>query len=575
MAIFEIDQLSFQFEGTPNKTLKNISFSIAAGDFVVVCGPSGCGKTTLLRHMKKELQPIGHMQGDIRFQRKSLFTYGTGELAGRIGMVMQDPENQLVTDHVQAELAFGMENLGVPVHTIRQRMAEMCSFFGMENWLHRPLDELSGGQKQIVNLASILMLQPEVILLDEPTAQLDPVAAREFMTMVHRLNQEFGMTIVITEHRLEEVFPLADQVVMLKNGTVQYSGGPRHVIMDVWKDGETGDELYLPAVSRLYLELGQRTGDPLQAEKLPLTVKEGREWFDRFQMEASSPIVTSRSESFPSLKASSASFPAKSKGRPLLLCHELFFRYEKNQPLVLRHCSLEIEKQDFLAIAGGNGAGKSTLLQLMLGLRTPQHGYVKLEGQKVEKLPEKERFRRIGYLAQNPMLYFAHDTVEKELLYAAEQQGYKDAKEKAEEMLRFFNLHTQRHTHPHDCSSGERQKTALACVLMSKPQLLLLDEPTKGLDPVIKQQLGEYLRSLCQQGMTIAMVTHDVEFSGAFASRCMLLFDGAITASGTPKEFFNGHMFYTTSINRVTRSSSVQALSVEDVYKAWRKNENS
>lgn len=556
MAFLEINDLHFTYPEMPHKTLSGVSLTVGRGEFVVLCGPSGCGKTTLLRHMKAELAPHGHAEGAVFFRGLPFAEHDAADLARQIGFVQQDPENQIVMERVLQELSFGLENSGVPTDAMRRRIAEMASFFGLEDLLYRKTGSLSGGQKQLVNLAAILLLQPELLLLDEPTAQLDPVAAKAFLQLLQRLNEEFGLTVIVTEHRLEQLFPIADRVVVLdRQGGIKYDGTPQAVIRQVH---QAKDELvfdYLPSFAKLFLSL--------QPERdVPLTVKEGRAALERLA---------------PSFGAASGvretavvrDAQASAEPQPMLECRELDFQYERNGRTILRQLELTVNEHDFLAVVGGNGTGKSTLLQLMSGLLRPYRGTIRFRGTDLKKLDERERWRSIGYLSQNPRAYFLEDTVGEEIRQAVARSRLPDAEELHAKLDAILGLEAIRSMHPYDVSGGELQKAALACVLLAGPKLLLLDEPTKGLDPLVKRDWGMLLQTLHREGLTIVLVTHDIEFAAGCASRCAMLFDGVIASEGPPAKFFAENVFYTTELNRLVRNFAPDALTYREVLHRW------
>lgn len=536
----------------------------------MLCGPSGCGKTTLLRHLKRELAPVGTFSGTLAYKGQPLQDLSAAVAAGEIGMVFQNPDAQIVMDTVWHELAFSMENLGIPPAVMRTRLAEICGLFGLEPLLYKPVHELSGGQKQLLNLASVLLLQPKVLLLDEPTSQLDPVAAREFITALQRLNEEMSVTVIISEHRLEEVLPLADRVLMLEGGMLQADAGPRAFARSAGGTASHQRLAYLPAASRLYLALPPQAEAEAE-ERIPLTVREGKRWLHSRAdgagaMAASAPAAFS--PGYPGASKQPASAPAAlSRGRAadanpgtLISSREVTFRYEKEGREVLKKLTLELKRGELLAVMGGNGAGKSTLLHVLGGLMKPQRGRVELS-----------KGITTGLLAQNPLLYFSYDTVAEELQHMAEYAGLSPeaAERETTALLEVFQLREVLQSHPHDLSGGQQQQTALAMMMLLKPDVLLLDEPTKGLDPAAKDKLAALLQQLLGQGASILTVTHDVEFAAKVASRCALLFDGSITAEGTPADFFSSNYFYTTAVNRMVRDLLPQALTIEDVIRAW------
>lgn len=573
VAQLEIRSLSFRYPNDPHLTLSNVSFSVQEGEFVVICGASGSGKSTLLKQLKRELRPHGERTGSILYNRAPLEEYPLSQLAEDIGMVMQDPDNQIVVDDVLHELVFGMENLGLRPDTMRRRAAELVQLFAMEGWLYKRTHELSGGQKQALNLASVLALQPKIVLLDEPTSQLDPVSAKDFWQLIRRVNEDFGMTIIAAEHRLDDLFAICDRVVMLEAGEIIIDSSPHHAVRQLWNRAKahnientpntlniqnasqglsTDWRHFVPAVPALFLRCEQiaPSHDP---REIPLTVKEGRQW--------------ARTVRFHPVEKDNRHYDALllAEDEPLLHCKQLNFQYGPHEPFVLHQCSLKLYRGDFLALAGGNGSGKTTLLKAIAGLITPQSGKIVYRGEKLNKHMRKHERLEIGYLAQNPLPFFAFDTVEEELLQAA--FGIPHREERIRAMCDLFELHGLLRKHPYDCSGGEMQKVALACVLLGEPQLVLLDEPTKGMDPAAKRTLGERLLELNRRGLTILLITHDVEFAAEFASRCALMFNGRMTAEGAPRDFFSGSWFYTTTVNRVVRQSLPKAIVLQDVRK--------
>ncbi|AIQ27708.1 hypothetical protein P40081_05535 [Paenibacillus sp. FSL P4-0081] len=606
MEILKAEQVSFRYPEEDRDSLHELSFTIEEGEFVVLCGPSGGGKTTLLRHLKRELAPVGMFSGSLTYKGQLLPELPAAVAAGEIGMVFQNPDAQIVMDTVWHELAFSMENLGMPPAVMRTRLAEICGLFGLEPLLYQSVHELSGGQKQLLNLASVLLLQPKVLLLDEPTSQLDPVAAREFIMALQRLNEEMSVTVIISEHRLEEVLPLADRVLMLEGGRLVADAGPRAFVQQAGSASLASRQAYLPAASRLYLALSPEAGTAA-AENIPLTVREGKRWVHSRAAVASTvteagvcatvirdhpaancgaglPAAVSREETAaapgtvtpanagaePATSPSNSFSQVRNPDSPvklpapsaeiLLSCREVTFRYDKEGREVLRKLSLTLRRGELLAVMGGNGAGKSTLLHVLGGLMKPQRGKAELS-----------KGSTTGLLAQNPLLYFSYDTVAEELQHMAQYAGasLEEAGREIDALLEVFRLREVLQSHPHDLSGGQQQQTALAMMMLLKPDILLLDEPTKGLDPAAKDRLAALLQQLRRQGASILIVTHDVEFAAKYASRCALLFDGSITAEGAPAEFFSSNYFYTTAVNRMVRDLLPQALTIEDVIRTW------
>ncbi|QQZ08149.1 ABC transporter ATP-binding protein [Heyndrickxia vini] len=547
MALLESKNVSFHYPDEPHPALDNVSFCVNEGDFIVLCGASGSGKSTLLRLLKKEVSPHGRFSGDIYYNDQPIFKLDSEVAAKELGIVFQDPENQLVMDQVMEELIFGMENMGFSTEYMRKKVAEMIHFFGLDDLLEKKTYELSGGQKQLVNLASILLLEPRVLLLDEPTAQLDPVAAKEFIGMLHRMNEEFGITVIIAEHRLEELFALADRAIIIDRGNVIYDSTPRNVTLQIGKNAENNLYSYLPSPAILYLEHSLN----IQNGELPLTVKEGKVWLKKLEIEE---VSTESKEDI-------------REGTLLLQLKNIDFQYTKEQRKILDCSSLSVFEGEALAIVGANGTGKSTLLKIMAGIERPQRGSILYKGKKIKKHDPLE----IGYLPQNPKLFFLHDTVEAELDEIIIHHQLNEGKTRAKELLEWFQLSSLASRHPYDLSGGELQKAALAGVLLPDPKILLIDEPTKGLDPEAKKRFGELLIRLRKSGVTIVLITHDIEFAAQYATRCAMLFQGNITVTAPVHSFFSGNTFYTTTVNRMIRGSSApNVLTVEEARTKWR-----
>lgn len=564
MALFEISNLKFWYPGAEKAALDGIHLKIEPGEFVVICGKSGCGKTTLLRHLKSVLTPYGRREGEILYQGQPLETVSARKQAGEIGYVMQSPDNQIVTDKVWHELAFGVENLGYDQQTIRLRVAEMASFFGIQNWFHKKVEELSGGQKQLLNLASIMTMQPKVLVLDEPTSQLDPIAAGEFLSTIRKINLELGTTIIMTEHRLEEVFPMADKVLVLEDGMQKYAASPREVGKAL-----AGNDLFLamPAPVQIYEALGQ-------VGECPLTVCEGRKWLSLHYAETLKKEQRSeQNDVFAEKKSKNREIKKK---EVVIEAKEVWFRYERELPDVVRDLSFQVTQGELFCILGGNGTGKSTTLSLISGIRKPYRGKILLKGQDIRKKKNAELAGGIlGVLPQNPQDLFVKDTVLEDLKEMFE--GWSREKRKEEEMLLAqviadTQIEHLLKMHPYDLSGGEQQRAALAKVLLLEPEILLLDEPTKGLDGFYKQKLADIFQNLKKRGTTILMVSHDIEFCASYADRCAMFFDGGIVISSKAKEFFTGNSFYTTAANRMARHLFPEAVTVKDVVEACRTN---
>ena len=533
MESYSFKNVDFTYPEGEKKALRGICFTVQQGEFVILCGPSGCGKSTLLRHLKSCLTPHGLFSGEIRYKGTLLSDLSQREQAQQIGYVLQSPENQVVTDKVWHELAFGLESLGYDTPTIRRRVAEIAAFFGIENWFYKNVTELSGGQKQLLSLASVMAMQPGVLVLDEPTAQLDPIAAADFLALLGKINRELGTTIILTEHRLEEAFPFATRVIVMNEGAILCDDKPENVGLQL-KDKGSGMFLAMPTAMRVWAAVETKLN-------CPMTVRDGSSFLSRrVEEQALLPLAEKDSPAY--------------RSDVTLECDDLWFRYEKDSPDVVKGFSLKLRKGEFYAILGGNGAGKSTMLKVISGLRSAYRGDVRLHG-------------KLGHLPQNPQTLFVKRTVREDLYEVF--RGNKIPKEQQDtEVARIVELCGLREfldRHPYDISGGEQQRSALAKVLLTAPDILLLDEPTKGFDAEFKVTFALILRRLVARGVTILMVSHDVPFCAEYAHKCGLFFDGSIVAEGTPREFFSGNSFYTTPANRMARHLIPKAVTVADI----------
>lgn len=548
MAHFSIQNLTFSYPNAKKEALKNVNLSIERGEYVVLCGKSGSGKTTLLRQLKSVLAPNGKKTGEILFGGTPLEKVSQRDQASKIGFVMQNPDDQIVTDKVWHELAFGLESLGCDQKTMRLRVAEMASYFGIQGWFHRDVAELSGGQKQLLNLASIMAMQPEVLILDEPTSQLDPIAASDFLNTVRKINLELGTTIIITEHRLEDIYHAADRVVVLENGVVAANDTPRKVGELLYRE-KSPMFAALPTPVRVFYSVHA-------AGKCPLTVREGRTWLTETFAENPPKITEPPEEPLP-----------KEDGEPALLMKEAWFRYEKDSPDIMQGVTFSVPAGHFFAIVGGNGAGKSTTLKAVCDICRIYRGKIEIFGKNLKKYKASELFQNcLTMLPQDPKSLFVKKSVREEL---EEMSKNPEEIQKIAETCEITDLLD---SHPYDLSGGEQQRTALAKVLLTKPRLLLLDEPTKGLDNFFKEKLAEILSRLKEQGMTIVMVSHDVEFCAQYADEVSMFFDGQILTTQTPRRFFGANSFYTTAANRMSRCVFKNAVTAGDVAELYLQN---
>ena len=556
METFVFEHVTFSYPDCEKSALTDLSFQIRESEFVLVCGKSGCGKTTLMRHLKKSLVPYGIGDGAIWYYGEDLMLLDNRRDASEIGYVGQDPESQIVTDKVWHELAFGLENLGCSVGEINRRVSEMASYFGIQTWFRKDTCELSGGQKQLLNLAAVMAMHPKAIILDEPTSQLDPVAASEFLNTLRRINQELGTTIVITEHRLEEVFPMADQVLLMEDGRLLFQGTPQETVRFVARAQKEELRELLPAPVRICMQVQP------DCAAIPLTVREGRLWLTE----------TVKEPQIRHLERPKAETPVQDTA---ICMEEVWFRYTRQGEDVLRGLTLNVKKGQIYALMGGNGAGKSTTLGVLSGRWKPWRGKLAIFGKRIESYGKTGLFDHcLGVLPQNPASVFTEITLEEELYEALSYEPVSREEKLAavRDMIWEMQLDGLERMHPYDLSGGEKQRLALGKVLLRDPKLLLLDEPTKGLDPHFKRKLARILLEQKEQGRTIFMISHDIEFCGEYADQCAMLCDGEVWAADTPERFFCGNSFYTTAANRMSRHLFDNAVTCKDVVELCGRN---
>ena len=529
MAIFEIKNLNFSYPQTEKQVLKNINLTVNEGEFLLIFGKSGSGKTTLLNHFKTVMTPHGKRDGQIIYDGRPLADVSDRVQAAEIGYVLQNPDRQLVTDKVWHELAFGLENTGIEQGEMHRRVAETANFFGIDKWYDRDVSTLSGGQKQLLNLACVMVMQPKVLILDEPTSQLDPIAATDFLNAVYRINSELGTTVIIIEQRTESAFSQADRVVFMADGEIVSINKPEKIFEDISKlDADTVK--LLPTPMQVFYGLKQKGA-------APVSIKKGRNWLLDYINKNNISVTEYKREK-----------PAVA-GRTAIQLKDVWYRYEKDGEDVLKGADIAIPQGCLYAIIGGNGSGKSTLIKTICGINRPYMGKVIVD----------KSLGKAAYLPQEATLLFSRETVLEELQEMTADSNL------ISETAALCNISGLLDSHPYDISAGQQQCVALAKVLLSGAEILLLDEVTKGMDGIFKSQLADLLKKLCEKGKTIVIVSHDIEFCSEYADMVGMFFNGTIVSQDVPQRIFAQNSFYTTAGARMSKGILKNTVNAKDI----------
>ena len=528
MPAIEVRGLSFAYPGAEAAVLEGLDWSVPQGAFALLVGGTGSGKSTLLSLLKPEISPTGECAGELRVLGESVADMDVRTSAERVGYVFQDPENQIVCETVWHEMAFGLENLGMPRDEMRRRVAETSYFFGLEDWLHRDTDTLSGGRKQLLSLAAVLALRPCVLLLDEPTSQLDPVAEKNFLHALFRVNRELGCTVVVATHQPRPMLEYATCAYRIEGGRVREvadmaSLGRREPLLS---DGMPGWGAARCAKNGVFCRREGNLGS-MESSEGGSVAKNSPE------LDKSSGFVAQTSlENGPkdSSRVDGSRILQKMYGGSATTLSEGWFRYDRAGGWVLRGLDMAFSAGAVHAIVGGNGCGKSTLLSVLA---------------KTAKLQRGRMVRGAGsaaLLPQNPKALLVAETVRDELMEWASTCGYDEAA--ARELAARLGLDGLEARHPYDLSGGQRQLLALTKLLLIGPELLLLDEPTKGLDLASRRIIARALRDHAQAGGAVIMATHDLDFAERVSDDIAMMFDGEIACMEPPADFFADNVFY-------------------------------
>ena len=535
--MIKIRDLTFYYGDASRPALQDVNLDIEDGEFVLVTGPSGCGKTSLCRCLNGLIPHFygGEIAGGLEVQGLDVMRHTTRELATRVGMVFQDPENQLVSMDVQREVAFGLENLAFPRDVMAKRVEEALDTLGISGLRHRQVHELSGGEKQKVVISSVLALHPDVLVLDEPTSELDPKGAEDVLSIVRRLNDELGITVILVEHRLDRVVHLVDRMIVMDEGKIIADGNPRAVLSN-------GDITSIGAGVPPIVRIVQRLRDNgVNVDNIPLTVKEGRSMLKDIFMGARGSTLS---------QAESAD-----NGRPVIEIDKLWHAYPEGIT-ALKNVNLRICEGEFVAVMGRNASGKTTLVKHINGLLKPTKGKVIVSGIDTRRATIAQLSRKVGFIFQNPNDHIFADTVEEEIAFILKNLGFDSGEIAAriDEMLEMFALKEFRKRYPRSLSGGERQRVAMASVLVARPRVLILDEPTRGMDYRLKSELMRFLNGYREKGNTVVLVTHDVETVAEHADRVVLLSEGGVVVDGNKRDVLSRALFFSPQINRLVQA---------------------
>ena len=538
MAFLKAKNLSFRYLDD-TFTLSNVNFSLEKGDFCLVVGKTGCGKTTLLRLLKTEITPSGSLKGEVKINGLDLKDYDSNKIV----YMFQNPSRQIVSDKVYHEIVFGLEARGIEKEVMEAKLAEIVNYLDINDLLNKHTMELSGGEAQLVSLASLLVLDPEVILLDEASSQLDPLTRKKFLEILKRINQDFGITIILVEHNLEDVLEFTDKVIVLDQGKMLYFG-----VKDEAIDFLGNNEEYFNFLSKtLQISKHLNLGNLLHLKDVKEALKNKYKNEINFEYEI------------------------KDFEKEIIKAEDLYYRYSKKERDVLEKFSLTVYDNEILGLVGGNGVGKTTLLKNLAGIRTFYSGKIEIAGKNIKKYKGNSLYKNlIAYLPQDPLTLFLKRTVGEDLGYYVKSLDLD--KDLLNRLIKKFRIENLLEMSPYDLSGGELQKCAFTKILLSKPKILLLDEPTKGMDFSLREELKKILLALQKEGATIIIATHDLEFIASIADRVGIMFNGKVLSLTDSHSFFSNSNFYTTVASLASRKLYDKVITVPELVEIAMKN---
>lgn len=546
MSYISLQNVTYNYPLQKIKALNNITLNIDKGEIVFILGKSGSGKSTLARCLTGAIPYFygGDISGEILINNKSIRNFTHKERAKEITMVFQDPERQLVMDKVHREIAFSLENIGVCDKEIKRRVWETMTFFNISHLWNREVVSLSGGEKQKVVIASAVALKPNCIVLDEPISQLDPQSAEEVIYFIKKINEELGITIIIIEQRIDKWFDISDRILMIDNGKIKFIGNKE----EFYKENSYN---FLPS----YLKVNKLLG-----EKSYKSIKDTRKIINKLNYKNTKNVLQENTSDNKNKFSLKNIFKKQVEEKYLIKLRNISVK--KEDKTILSDINLNFKGSTFYTIMGENGAGKSTLLKTLMGL-IDFKGDIYLKEKSIKNLKRKEIAKLIGYVSQNPNDYISKDTVEEEIKFTLSNFGINDDKS-VDDILNDLNITSLKYMNPRDVSGGEKQRIAIASIMVMKPKIIILDEPTRGLDNVTKERLGEFLKSLVKSGSTVIMVTHDMDFTSEYSDEIILMFNGKIIAKDYKEKILKDGIYYTSIVHNLFKDKYPNVFSIKD-----------